>query len=413
MNADANIVALRADTTTKPAAGGQRRGGLALGPAADARPAAGERVLQLSMRRLSRLVANSMLYEFEDVVGEVTAADRVDVVDPARLTRSRRAYKLLRHASGSARLARALTPTPRTARLEDDYALFFPCFNDAYELYALATIPEWRQRCRYAACYISEMWPGQLPGYLLELLADFDHIFLSMHGPVAEVARITGRPCSVLPLAADVCRFSPYPQPSARVIDVCNLGRRSAVTHRRLLELACARQLTYYYDTVAASGLDRCQRTFQVQDPAEHRLLLAQLLRVSRYYVANRARINEPTLTGGWQEISGRFYEGAAAGVVMLGEPPDNPVFRELFDWPEAVIPLPFDAPDIDRRLAELDADPGRLVRIGRRNARQAALRHDWLHRLGQVYAIFKLPPTEGMRAREARLEALARLAED
>lgn len=368
-------------------------------------------VLLLSMRRLADLVAYSMTYEFEDVIAETTGARRVDVDDEARLEFSRRAYKVLRFASGTQSLPRALAPPPATVRLTRDYELFFPTFNHAYELYALTTIPDWRKRCRVAACFITEIWVKELPGYLLELLAEFDHVFVGVQNPVADVARISGRPCSFLPMAADVLRFSPYPDPPQRVIDVCNIGRRSAITHEALLSLVHSRRLFYYYDTVAASGIDRKQRTFRVQSATEHRLLHAQLLQRSRYYFANRSRVNEPEFTMGIQEISGRFYEGAAAGTVMLGEPPDNAAFRRLFDWDDAIIPVPFDAPGIGGVLDALDSDPGRLARVRRANAQHAALRHDWVHRLHSVYDTLGLPATEGMRAREARLQSIAAMA--
>ena len=93
--------------------------------------------------------------------------------------------------------------------LTQDYELFFPVFSHAFELYSLATIPNWRQRCRKAACFITEVWTDQLPEYLLELLSGFDHIFLGLRHCVDDVARITGRPCSYLPLATDVLRFAP------------------------------------------------------------------------------------------------------------------------------------------------------------------------------------------------------------
>jgi hypothetical protein len=69
---------------------------------------------------------------------------------------------------------------------------------------------------------------------------------------------------------------------------------------------------------------------------------------------------------------------------------------------------MPFDCPDIADRLAALDADAGRMQRIARENVRQAALRHDWIHRLFTVYETLGLPPSEGMLARKERLRALA-----
>jgi hypothetical protein len=168
-----------------------------------------------------------------------------------------------------------------------------------------------------------------------------------------------------------------------------------------------------YEITVAASGPDRKQRTFRVSDPEEHRLLLANLLRRSRYYIANRSRVNEPEFTMGRDEISSRFYEGAAAGTVMLGEPPRTPLFEAQFDWPDALITFPFDSPEIARLLAELDADPERLSRVQCNNVRNSALRHDWVHRIREVFEVLGLPPTAGMLAREERLRALAGLAAD
>lgn len=365
-------------------------------------------VLLLSMRRLDDLVAFCLPYELEDVLREVTGADRVDAGGRAALELSRRVYKLAILGTRSRRLAQAVAPRPSTVPLDRDYGLFFAVFNHAHELYALATVPDWKARCRKAACFVSEIWVQELPGYLLDLLAEFDHVFLGVQHPVADVARITGRPCSYLPLAADVLRFAPWPDAPARSIDVCNIGRRSATTHAALLELARRRRIFYYYDTVAASGADRKQRTFRVDDPAEHRLLLASLLQRSRYSIANRARTNEPEVTRGRDEISGRFYEGAAAGAVMLGERPRCDEFARQFDWPDAVVPLPFDSPDVGDVLAALDRDPGRTDRIRRDGVRSAARRHDWVHRIGTVFETLALPPTEAMRDRAARLRALA-----
>ena len=370
-------------------------------------PGRGGDVLLLSMRRLADLVAFCLQYELEDVITEVTGADRVDAGGRASLERSRRAYKLARFATRSRRLARGWTPRPSTVRLERSYELFFPVFNHVHELYALASVPDWRRRCRVAACFVNELWAHLLPGYLLEMLAEFDHVFVGVRHIVADVERIVGRPCTYLPLGTDVLRFAPSPAPP-RAIDVCNIGRRSPVTHQALMGLAREGRIFYYYDTVAASGAGRKERTFRVDDAAEHRWLLASLLQRSRYFIANRGRINEPELTRGHDEISARFYEGAAAGTVMLGEPPRTEEFDRQFDWPDAVIPLPFDSPDVGERLAELDRDPERLARIRRDNLANAALRHDWVHRIRTVFDTLGLAPTEAMLARERRLRAIA-----
>jgi hypothetical protein len=136
--------------------------------------------------------------------------------------------------------------------------------------------------------------------------------------------------------------------------------------------------------------------------------MLGSILRHSRYFIANRSRVNDPEFTAGREEISARFYEGAAAGTVMIGEAPRSQEFVRQFDWPDAVIHVPFDSPDIGRILADLNSDPKRLQAIRCNNARQAALRHDWLHRIRVVFEVLGLAPTEGMQARAHRLEQIA-----
>src|SRR5712691_4166874 len=83
-------------------------------------PGRGGSVLLLSMRRLADLVAFCLQYEFEDVIAEVTGADRVDAGDGDALELSRRAYKLALLATGSRRLASSFAPRPSTVRLERD-----------------------------------------------------------------------------------------------------------------------------------------------------------------------------------------------------------------------------------------------------------------------------------------------------
>jgi hypothetical protein len=364
------------------------------------------KVLQLSQRRISNLVAYCIGYELEDIVATVTNAERIDTTDLPAVEFSRRAYKLARMACGSPGVARLFAPYPRNkVVLKGEFELFFPVFSHTYELYSLATIPNWRERSRKAACFITEVWSDMLPEYLLELLTSFDHIFIGCSHSVLEVARMTGRPCTYLPIAVDVPRFAPASPDQRRPIEISNLGRRSSVTHQALLDAAERQQFFYYYDTVAASGANR---TFCVDSPSEHRHLLSTLLKHSRYFIANRSFVNRPEFTAGRDEISPRFYEGAATGTVMLGESPRSDVFKRQFDWPDAVIHLPFDAPDIGRILAELNADTERLRAARRNNIREAALRHDWLHRIQVVFDTLGLPHTEKMRARAQLLDHIA-----
>lgn len=370
-------------------------------------------VLLLSQRSVANLVAFCLAYEFEDVVAAVADAQRIDVTDRQGLDFSRRAYRLAHLASGSPALARRIAPYPRARVILDrDYDLFFPVFNNGYELYSLEVIPNWRERCRKAACFITEVWSEPLPPYLIELLSAFDHVFVGFRHAIQDIARITGRPCTYLPYAADVLRFAPRSIEHSRPIDVCNIGRRSQVTHQALLDHAERQGSFYYYDTVAASGANLRDRTFRVDNAQEHRRMLATILKHSRYYIANRSYVNNPDWTADRDEVSARFYEGAAAGTIMIGEAPRIEEFKRQFDWEDALVPLPFDSPDVGHILANLDGDAERLQTARRNNIREAALRHDWLHRLRVVFDCLGLPPTEKMIARAQHLSRIASAAE-
>lgn len=366
-------------------------------------------VLMLSERKVGKLVAYCLAYELEDTLEAITDARRIDATDARALDFTRRAYRVARKITGSSATALRYTPQPRNkVLLGQDYDLFFPVFNHVFELHALLMLSNWRARCRKACCFITESWTEMLPQYLVELLSEFDHIFLGMRNAVDDVARLTGRPCSYLPLAVDVLSFAPVSVEQPRPISVCNIGRRSAVTHQALLADAEKSHAFYYYDTVAASGSDMKDRTFRVDNAREHRRMLANLLKRSNFFFANRSYVDRPEFTGDREEFSARFYEGAAAGVVMIGEAPRTDEFRRQFDWDDAVIHVPFDSPDIGSRLAELNADPDRLRRLRRTNVREAAKRHDWLHRLRVAFDVLDFEPTEAMRVREKRLNTLA-----
>jgi len=73
----------------------------------------------------------------------------------------------VRLTTRSRRLASAMAPRLEVRQLTRDYDLFFPVFNNAFELFALLAVPDWRKRCRVAACFVSEMWAHDIPEYLL------------------------------------------------------------------------------------------------------------------------------------------------------------------------------------------------------------------------------------------------------
>src|SRR5258706_266852 len=146
----------------------------------------------------------------------------------------------------------------------------------------------------------------------------------------------------------------------------------------------------------------------EVYDYRQHRDLFANMAKRSRYFLVGAAKMDALDERRGQAEVGYRYYEGAAAGTVMIGEAPDCEAYRELFGWPEAVIQAQPDGSDIMAVLRDLGSDPERTAAISRRNAKEALLHHDWIHRWNEMFRVAGIEPSPGMAARERRLKDLA-----
>jgi len=352
------------------------------------------RILLFSMRNLARHVSRCAGYEFEDVI---SGCENVDVIAP-RPPQGR-----------TSRIGRILTTVLRREaprvddpiRIDRDYELFFAfCANPA-DLRYLTLIKGLHRRCRRTVCVIEELWPGQISAHRrdLQILRKFDCVFSSLESSAAAIQAATGRPCHYLPLGIDTVLFSPYPSNPVRHIDVYNMGRRHANLHERLLAQGERGEMFYVYDTTA---------DFSVIDPHEHRVLLANQIKRSRYFVAYPPKFDAPAETGGQHEIGSRLFEGAAGGAVMLGLAPSCAAYDRSFDWPDAVIPTPANGRQIAALIAELESTPVRVAQIRRNNVVNSLRRHDWVYRWKQIAERVGLSPAAQVAARQRRLEQMA-----
>ena len=364
------------------------------------------RICMVSLRGLNHQAAWCSNYEFEDVI---CAVDDVDLLTLGRgWANSLREWtvKRLIWRPGLHQLAHRLNPGVNSVALEKDYEAFvFICMNPSDLLY-LNGVAGWKERCKVKICFIAEFYAGWLEEYRfhLRLLEHFDHVFFCFSGTVQTVEDFVGRPCHHVPLAADVLRFTPYPDPPLRSIDVYSMGRRADAMHQILLGMAQREGLFYIYDTIP--GL-----LIQPRDHRAHRDLVANVAKRSRYFVTFPAKVDCADETRGQSEVGARFFEGAAAGSVMIGRSPSSPAFCELFDWPDAVVETQPDGSDVAKVLSKFDAEPERLQEISRRNAHQALIRHDWAHRWKQILDIVRLQPLPALEMRERHLTQLAKLA--
>lgn len=302
-----------------------------------------------------------------------------------------------------------VNPGLRKVRLTQDYDLFVAVFQNYWDLPYINAIHEWRNHSKTSVCWIDEIWTSSIPGYKywLHALSQFDYVFVGCRGSVGPLSEAINRQCHWLPPAVDALRFSPYPKAPERVVDVLSIGRRREGIHQAFLHAASQTKIFYVYDTArgAANG--------QVYGYQQHRDFYANMAKRSHYFVVAPALMDNRNKTKGQIEFGYRFYEGAAAGTVMIGEKPNCEAFMEMFPWSDAVIPINPDGSDAIKVITDLASDPDRISDIRRRNAIEALLRHDWIYRWKEMFRILEIKPTPDMVKRESHLRDLAKVAMD
>jgi hypothetical protein len=367
------------------------------------------RILMPSGRGFTKKAFQCALYEAQDVLCQTADVDLV-CLQPRSASgfefRQRWQRRLL-YRDITKKLIFA-NPGLERVRVTKDYDLFVAVCQNYWDLLYLNAVDGWKDRCRTSVCWLDELWIKDLPQCRnwLHVLNQFDHVFLGYAGTVGPLSARLGRPCHWLGAGVDAIRFTPHPEPPPRVVDVYSVGRGFNGIHDALQREAAANQLFYLHDTLDAAAVETL-------DHRRHRDMYANLAKRSRHFVVAPGKVNLRVETGDQIEIGYRYYEGSAAGAVLIGQAPDCPSFRERFDWPDAVIDVRPDGSDVVKVLSALASQPDRLQRISRRNSTEALLRHDWLYRWKQIFEVAGIARTPGMIVREDRLTQLANLAGD
>jgi hypothetical protein len=357
------------------------------------------RVLIFSQRNASkRLPFRCAHFEFEDVISQI---DSVELLAPHYEVSTKR-HLLAKQLAYSSPLS--LNPGIKSIDIKAEYDLFVTICGDPTDLLTICSMGNWRDKCEKAVCIIDELWIKQMGPYrnYLRMLKKFDHVFLYYSNSVKPLSDRIGQKCVYLPPGVDTIRLCPYPTSSKRVVDVYSIGRRSAITHQQLLNMALEGRIFYIYDSTSAD---------QVLDPTEHRNLFANIVKRSRYFIVNPGLIDRPDVRGDQIEIGNRYFEGAASGTIMVGERPNNSEFAKLFDWPNSLIDLPYDSPAISEALRFLDSEHGKEEELRSMNVQQSLLRHDWAYRWDIILKTVGLEALPLAAERKTRLRSLADLA--
>jgi hypothetical protein len=362
-------------------------------PNRDNRQSQAPRVLFLSQRNLyEQEVWRASFFEFEQILQQL---DSVDVVAPHRKSWYRNGKRLALRLGE--RFKTPIDPGVEPVKLDKDYDVFFVVCEKASELLHVNAVKGRKDRCKTSFCLLTEFWVNQMAQHksCLEMLSQFDHVLymFNTYEPFQKYVRGTGR---YMAAGIDALRFCPFPNPPARSIDVLSIGRRSEKTHQTLLRLAAEEGIFYVHDTIDS---------LSAYDIPQHRRMMADLLKRTRYFLVNPGKIDNLKETGGQVEFGYRYFEGAAPGTIMVGERPRNKVFPEIFHWDDVVIQMPFDSEDIGQIMKELDRQPERQMNIRRTNITQVLQHHDWAHRWETVLKIAGLDPLPALAARKEELQ--------
>ena len=360
------------------------------------------RILVVSVRGFRFQAANCCIYEFEDLLADLESAQLYTPIPKRGYNLGCKVYRGIKYFGGSDNLAARIAPFPKELVLEQEYELLFAILDNPFQFHLLESIKGWREKCKNTACFITEMWQPDLKNKRLfrEPWSNFNRVFLGVTQCVEGLNKLIEPPVTYVPPAVDTLRFSPYPDPPQRSIDVSYVGRRSTDIHNALIEKAAKGNFFYYHDTLRGK--------LEIGNHREHRILLANLFQRSRYNITNYAKFNSTEETGGTQEIGYRFFEGAAAGTVMIGMPPAGEAFPRYFDWEDPIIEVDLSGAEVVEAIAELNAQPERMERISRRNIANCLLKHDWSYRWHDILATFDLKPGTEVIYRQKYLQELA-----
>jgi hypothetical protein len=359
------------------------------------------RICMPTWRNFKKNAYRCGLYEAQDVLVEI---DNVDLVHLEMGWGARLKENSLRRPLYHDRSSKLIFVNPglRKVRLSKDYDVFIAVCATFEDLPYINAIERWRDHCKIGVCWLDELWVSDLANYKywLPALRQFDYVFVGCSGTVTALSHAANRACFWLPGGVDAIRFSTFSDPAARLIDVYSIGRRYDGVHQEMIEAAERGEIFYVHDTQVGGGLT------EVYDYRQHRKLYANIAKRSRYFVVAAAKMDHSVQ--GQVELGYRYFEGAAAGTVMIGDAPDCDAYRELLGWPEAVIQIQPDGSDTIAVLRELGSDPERIAAISRRNTKEALLRHDWIHRWNEMFRIAGIEPSPRRAAREQRLKDLA-----
>ena len=357
------------------------------------------RIAIMSLRNMENHISRACGYEFEDIIAN--ALDTADIFAPHP---GKHSAQLLRAKVAMARRTSLVMPWgvgSQRQTPDSDYDLFFITIAQPADLCMLSEMPDWRKKSKYAVCWLQEIWAADITkvGKILDVLNQFDHVICPFFHSTEPLRDRLDVPVTYIPWSVDAKLFCPAPRNPNRSIDILNIGGVGPATHQALIDHSDQNGLYYNYTTVVGRH--------KFGSFTAHRKNYSGMLKRSKYFLSYLAKIAQDGQRDTQEEFGLRYFEGAAAGAVLLGNNVNNPAFVDHLGWEDAVIETDYNSDAAVSVIEALERTPERIQNIRKQNVLNSLNRHDHLHRWRTVLDIVGLPHTEKMQERHKQLEYL------
>jgi hypothetical protein len=334
-----------------------------------------------------------MLQDFQDEIVKLTGATSVPVPRSGSLTRR---FGLGTRYSGLRRFMRKGGFHPIA---DVSWAVLMGPEEHA----PLDLFRNWDRRAGFKILYLFDTMERQLSSIRAVLRsAKWDLTITSFHGAVPYLEEQTQRRWFAVPQGVKLDRFRPA-APQRRLIDFSAYGRRLARVHESVKRFCTETGRYYDYTTTTrlAPGIDP-------QEQYDH---YAWRLRHSAFNFCWPVEATNPDRVRTFSPITCRWFEAAASGAVVVGQPPKDDGFSEMFGK-DFVVPLDPARrhDDLFRLWSQLMAERDVQLEVARQRHARLSDNWSWRRRVKDILEIAGLAARDGeSEPRERALEGVCR----
>jgi hypothetical protein len=189
----------------------------------------------------------------------------------------------------------------------------------------------WDRRVGKRIVYVFDTFASQRESLRrLAAAAPWDLAVTTFHGAVPMLERETGRAWAAVPQGVKLDRFPPAPA-AERLIAMSSFGRGVPAVHEAA-DRFCDQEGLHHEASIAATVKPGISPRYLYKQYAFH-------LCHSFFTFSWPVELTHPSRAGALSPVTCRWFEAAAAATTMLGRPPSDPIFTELFGE-GAVVPF-------------------------------------------------------------------------